>query len=318
MEARILSRKDRSTGPPCTGSLAPLTMSAPARRFVLASVSLLLTACSSLQLGYNNADTLLAHSLDSYLALDDEQQQLARERIGALHRWHRSTQLGGYAQLLADAQRKVAGPVSATDVREFGAAMNRQLAAIGEQAAADLARLALTLQPAQIERLDEKLARDASKARRELVRSTGAESLDQRVDRYVERAQEWFGTLSAAQRQLIRESFAQRPDAQESWVQERERRSRDLVAVLSRIRAERPPLDTAAGWLRDYFAQLDEPRQPERRAHRARQRQDHAELLAQLVNSASLAQRAALVKRLRGHAADFNALAAQGAANGRG
>jgi hypothetical protein len=56
-------------------------------------VVLLLAACSSLRLGYNNADTLLVYSLDSYLNLDDAQQELARERVSELLAWHRSTQL---------------------------------------------------------------------------------------------------------------------------------------------------------------------------------------------------------------------------------
>jgi len=310
---------DRSTGPArVEGAVATTTMGRQARRFVLASVALLLAACSQLQLGYNNADTVIAYSLDSYLDLDDEQERLARERIGALHRWHRSTQLPGYVQLLNDAQKKIAGPVTAADVRDFNAGVRRALAAIGEQAAPDLAKLALTLKPAQVDRLAERLARDTSKARRELVRFAGPESLEQRVERYVEQAEDWFGPLSALQRDMIRASLARRPEAQEAWMQERERRQRELVTVMARIRAEQPPLATATAWLRDYFAQLAEPRDPERRARLTMYRDENAELVAQLINSATPTQRAALAKKLRGHAADLDTLAVKGAAGGRG
>lgn len=310
---------DRSTGYfPGERDGAAAALSRHARRFVLASVALLAAACSQLQLGYNNADTVIAYALDSYLDLDDEQERLARERIEALHRWHRGTQLAGYAQLLDEAQKKVAGPVTAADVREFNAGIRRGLAAIGEQAAPDLAALALTLQPAQVDRLAGKLARDTTKARRELVRFTGPASLEQRVDSYVERAEEWFGTLTAAQRGMIRTSLAQRPGAQEAWMAERERRQQELVAVLARIRAEQPPAATAAAWLREYFAELAEPRDPQRRAQLEAYRVENAELVASLVNSASPGQRAALAKKLRGYAADFETLAAKGPGNGRG
>jgi hypothetical protein len=310
---------DRSTGP-ARGSLltAAASLGQHARRFVLVSAALLLAACSQLKLGYNNADVLLAYSLDSYLKLDDEQQRLARERIGALHRWHRSTQLTAYAQLLNDAQAKVAGPVTGADVREFNVGVNRALAAIGEQAAPDLARLALTLRPEQIDRLSEKLASDTSKARRELVRFAGTESLEQRVDRYVERAEEWFGQLTTAQREMIRAALDRRPDAQETWMQERERRQRELVAVMARIRAEQPPAETAAAWIRDYFAQLAEPRDADRRAKLAQARAANAELVAQLINTATPTQRGALAKKLRGYAADLDTLAAEAAASARG
>jgi len=310
---------DRSTAFERAGRGVPTPpLTVHARRFVLVSVSLLVTACSSLQLGYNNAETLLMYSLDSYLRLDDEQQKLARNRVGELHRWHRATQLPGYVQLLDEAQRKVAGPVTAADVLAFNAGVNRNLAAIGEQAAPDIAQLALTLQPAQIERLADRLARDASKARREVVRFAGPESLDQRVDRYVERAEDWLGTLSAEQRELIRAALAQRPAAHQAWLEERERRSSDLVAVLTRVRAEQPPPETAARWIRDYLAELAAPREAARRAQLEQNRLDNATLVAQLLNSATLAQRAALVKKLRRYAADFGTLAAQAAANGRG
>lgn len=310
---------DRSTGPARGGLLAATaTMGQHARRFVLVSTALLLAACSQLKLGYNNADTLLAYSLDSYLKLDDEQQRLARERIDALHRWHRGTQLAAYVQLLNDAQSKVAGPVTAADVREFSAGVNRALAAIGEQAAPDLAKLALMLKPEQIDRLAEKLANDTSKARRELVRFAGPESLEQRVERYVGQAEDWFGRLTAAQREMIRASLARRPSTQETWMQERERRQRELVAVMARIRAEQPPVETATFWIREYFAQLAEPRDAERGARLAQARAENAELVAQLINSAEPAQRAALAKKLRGYAADLGTLAAQAVAAARG
>jgi hypothetical protein len=310
---------DRSTGP-SRGSVlaATATLGRQARRFVLVSAALLLAACSQLKLGYNNADTLLAYSLDSYLNLDDDQQRLARERIAELHRWHRGTQLASYVQLLNDAQNKVGGQVTAADVSAFGAGVNRQLAAIGEQAAPGLARLALTLKPAQIERLQEKLANDNSKARRELVRFAGPESLEQRVERYGEQAEDWFGAISAAQREMIRTWVARRPDTQEAWMQERERRQRELVAVMTRVRDEQPPPDTATAWMREYFAQLAEPRDPERRARLARLRQDNAELVAQLLNSATPAQRASIQKKLRRYASDLGALAAEGTGATRG
>ena len=308
---------DRSTGP-ARGEGATAALGRQARRFVLASVALLAAACSQLQLGYNNADTVIAYSLDSYLDLDDEQERLARSSIAALHRWHRGTQLPGYVQLLDEAQKKVAGPVTPADVREFNAGMRRALMAIGEQAAPDLARLALTLKPAQVDRLAERLARDTSKARRELVRFAGPESLDQRVERYVEQAEDWFGTLTPAQRATIRASLERRPEAQEAWMRERESRQRELVAVMARIRAEQPPLATATAWLREYFAQLAEPRDAERRARLATYREENAELVAQLVNSATPAQRAALAKRLRSYAADLSTLATKDATAGRG
>jgi hypothetical protein len=283
-----------------------------AGRWLLLAVALCLSACSTgVRLGYNYAETLVAYSLDGYVGLTDEQQQLVKERATALVAWHRSTQLRDYAQLIESTRRKLDGPVSASDVLAFNQAINARLAALGERAAPDLAHLALTLSPDQIARMQRKLANDNSKARRELVQFAGKESLDERVKKYAERADYWFGSLSREQLELVRASLAQRPDNAGWWIEERERRQRELLAVLQKIQAERPSETTATQWLRTYFAQLQSPPDPERRRGIEQFRAGNAELIAQLLNSATPEQKAALSAKLGSFAGDFVALAAE-------
>ena len=117
-------------------------------------------------MGYNNADTLLLYALDNYFDLSQAQQQLARDRIGNLLTWHRATQLSGYADLIEAASKRLEGRIAPDDVLAFNLEMNRRLLHIGEQAAPDLAALAQTLQPAQLERAARKAAEDDAKARR--------------------------------------------------------------------------------------------------------------------------------------------------------
>ncbi|MGH6623474.1 MAG: DUF6279 family lipoprotein [Burkholderiaceae bacterium] len=270
---------------------------------------LLLGACSAIRIGYNNADTLIVFSLDDYLDLSSEQSDLARERAGALMNWHRSTQLRDYAQVIDAARAKLAGPVTATEVLAFNEAINNRLAAVGDRAAPDLAQLALTLSQAQLDQLTRKLTSDTSKARRELVKFAGKESIDDRVKRYAERVDDWFGSVSPVQREALRTALLQRPAAAEWWIEERERRQRELVRVLRRIQSEQPSVAVATGWLRDYFAELRSSPDPQRRAKMDEFRRSNAELIATLINSASPAQRAHLSAKLGGYAEDFSALA---------
>jgi hypothetical protein len=274
------------------------------------STVLLLAACSSIKLGYNNADTLLVYSLDSYLDLDESQERLARDRVRELLSWHRSTQLHAYARFLDDTERKVGnGSLTADDVLVFQQAMNEKMMKVGEQAAPELARLALTLQPAQVDHLANKLAKDTSKARREFLKLAGKESLDDRVKAYAGRTETWFGSLSKEQLELVRASLGSRPSGQQLWMEERERRQRDLVSVLRRIVEEKPAELIATQWLRDYFAQLAQPADEARRARVQENRRNNAQLIAQLINSATPAQKATLAKKLRGYAQDFTTLA---------
>ena len=312
MEANRIDRNTRDAVTQRSG------IAAHARRFILLSVTLLAAACSSLKLGYNNADTLLLYSLDSYFDLDDKQEDLARERVRSLLSWHRSTQLTGYAQLLTEAQRKLDGQVKADDVAALQQQINARLAVISDQAAPDLAALALTLTPAQIERFASKLAKESSSARRDLVRFAGArESADERVRRYTERAESWFGSVNAEQMQILNAALTERSTAETWWMDERERRQREMAQLLQRIHDEKPPASEATRRMREYFTQLAEPREAQRRAALAAHRQSNAELVARLVNAASPAQRAVLTKKLRGYAEDFIALTAEAGNNGR-
>ena len=307
----------RPPAAPASRPAAPVALARRARHVLAFGLVLLLASCSSIKLGYNNADTLLVYSLDSYLDLDETQEKLVRERVRELLGWHRSTQLRAYARLLDDGERLVGnGRVTADEVLAFQQAMNDKLMRVGEQAAPELARLALTLQPAQVDRFAGKLARDNAKARREFVKTAGRETLDDRVKAYAERAESWFGPLSREQLELVRTSLAERPSGQQLWMEERERRQRDLVTLLRRIVDERPTEPIAAQWLRDYFAQLAQPDDDQRRARVLESRRGNAQLIAQLINGASPAQKAALARKLRGYAQDFSTLAA--GSGGRG
>ena len=274
----------------------------------------LVGACSAIRIGYNNADTLLVYSLDDYLDLNEQQEQLARERVNALLSWHRSTQLRDYAQLIDSARAKLGGPVTAAEVLAFNEAINARLASLGERAAPDLAQLSLTLAPAQLDRLGRKLHTDTSKARRELVQFAGKESVDDRTRKYSERAETWFGSVSREQVEIIRASIARNPAAAEWWIGERERRQREFVAVLRRIQSEHPSDAVATRWLRDYFAELQAPPDPERRARMADFRRSNAELIANLINVATPEQRTHLSAKLGGYSEDFASLAVDRAA----
>lgn len=281
------------------------------RRFLALSAALLVTACSAIKLGYNNADTLAVYSLDSYFALDDAQSEMARGKVRELLRWHRQTQLAGYVELLQRAQARVGGKVTAEEVLAFQREVNARLLMVGERAAPELAPLALRLQPAQVDRFAAKLADSNAKARRELAR-LGDNELDARVKRYAERMQEWFGPLTEAQLELVRAAHAQRADGSAWWRQERDRRQRDAVEMLRRIQAEQPNEATVTQWLRAYFAELHEPRDPGRRARVLEARAHNAELVAQLLSTATPTQRTAIAKKLRGYADDFTTLAGEG------
>lgn len=291
------------------GSSAALGRSA--RRVVVLGCAFLMASCSSLKLGYNNVDTLLVYAVDRYVDLEDEQEHLLRQRIRGLVSWHRGTQLSDYRELLKTAKNKLNGTVSADDVLAFQREINERLIILGSQAAPDIAQLALTLQPSQIEHLKKKLEADNKKERRDLVQLAGRENLDERSKRYQQRIETWMGSVNPEQRRLVSDTLASRAESEAWWMDERERRQQDFVALLTRIHSEQPTVQTATAWVNEYFHQLKEPPQAARRTAALQFRARNAELIAQIINSATPQQRSALSKKLRGYVDDLATLASE-------
>jgi hypothetical protein len=219
------------------------------RWLALAFIAVLFAACSTIRIGYNHADSLLLHQLERYVDLTADQQHIVKQRMAALMAWHRGTQLPDYAAFLQQTRSRLAGPITAVEVLEFNEALNRRLALMGDRIAPDFAALSLTLSPAQIDQIERKLVDDNVKARKESAREV-KQAIDERAKKYAERSEFWFGRLTPEQMQIVRTSLANRPGDSLYWIEARERRTRDLVTLLRRIRAEHPSEDTAARWIR--------------------------------------------------------------------
>lgn len=280
------------------------------RLAAIAAFAVSLASCAAMKIGYNNADTLALLQLDGYLDLTDEQEQTVKEQVNALLVWHRTTQLRDYVALIDKTRAKLGGRISTADVMDFNQQLNARMMTAADKAAPDIAHLALSLSPEQIDRAAKKTANDATKARREFVRlekDSGAE----RAKKYGERAESWFGKLTDEQKEIIRSSLANRPTDATWWIDERERRQREFLSLLRKIQADRPTEEVAARWLRTYFTHLNVAPDAERRARAESYRRGSAELIAQLINHATPEQRAALDKKLNDYAQDFKALAGQ-------
>jgi hypothetical protein len=270
--------------------------------------ALLFAACSTIKLGYNNADLFLLHGLDRYVSLTSEQEQLVRQRMTAVMDWHRSTQLRDYAALIRRAQDRLDGNLSPADVIEFSELVTARMVALGERIAPDFAALALTLSKEQVDQLEGKLTDEEAKARRETAEEL-TKAIDERAQKYAKRAEFWLGALTPQQLEIVKASLVSRPADSVYWIQARERRNRALVALLRRIQTERPAAETAAGWIRAYFAELARPADPRQRARAEAFRQDNARLVAKLANSATPEQQAHLDQLLSNFASEFGQLA---------
>lgn len=274
---------------------------------------LLLQGCSAVRFGYDNADALTRWWVDQYLDLSPPQDLLVRERVARLHAWHRMTQLPAYVALLRQGQVFVAGRPSAADALALVDGMIRSGRRLADQATPDVADLLTTVTPAQIERMAARFAERNAEHDREARLGEGESAQRQaRYQRLVERAEYWFGDFSDQQQAELRRMIEHQPADGQFWHDERLRRQRQWLALVSRIQRDQPPRERAIGWLRDYVASFDLPTDPAAAAMVLALRRAGAELTVSILAMATPDQRAHARHKLGDLIHDFEELAREG------
>lgn len=272
-----------------------------------------LAGCSALRLGYANGDTFVYWWLNSYVDFNNDQKPWVEQHIDRLFDWHRKTQLKEYAQLLGKVQQRVQrGHVTPAEVQADFTVVKKHAAHVLEKALPALTDLALSLQPSQLEHLEQKFASNNDKYRKESL--TGSLEGRQRVryKKVMKQAEYWLGSLSAEQEEKIRTASDARPLNNEIWLTERQRRQQEMLRMLRQIQAERPARDAATAMLRDYMTRsLEHFTYAQHKDFFDASNQGMAQMITIIVNTATPEQREHAVRRLQKWIEDCEALAAK-------
>lgn len=273
---------------------------------------LFMVGCSAVRLGYANGETVLYWWLNSYADFESDQKPWVKQDIANLMAWHRKTQLRDYAQLFARAQQQVRGNVTAGDVLAMYAAAKQRARTTLDRALPELTDLALAMTPEQIAHLERKFASNNDHYRKDYLHGDLEYRQDFRFRKVMKHAEYWFGDFSKEQEARIRAASDARPLNNELWMAERVRRQQAMIAMLRKIRAERPPRDKAMAMLREYAEQsLDIFTYSEHKEFFDNSTNGMAQMVAVIVNIATPEQRAHAVKRLQKWIEDCEVLAAR-------
>lgn len=270
--------------------------------------AVLLAACSSVKLAYNNAPLLLQYQMDSYLDLNDEQEALLSEELKQFQAWHRKDELPVYAQTLRQWAAKLdeARVFTATELLEKQQQFEQALLIVAERSAYRLAPLVLTLTERQRARLQENFDESNAEYAEENLNNPEAAASERR-ERFSERYEDWLGSLTKDQEQILSQWLAGQPSRAQLWGQERIERQRALLKLLADAR-DLPSAEVAAVELHDYFQSLSRYRVTDLQVDREARLQSLAELTASMLNSMTNEQRRHLKEKLLTYAADFEAL----------
>jgi len=183
----------------------------------------------------------------------------------------------------------------------------------GLEAALPMAAAALPdLTEPQWQHLQRRQAERLAQAREDYLQPRREDRLAAALERAVERAEDFYGPLLPAQRDLLAAATAASPLAPESWLAQREARQRTLVQALREAQRLPDPARRLAA-LRvaaDAYGRRPPGAEGERQA---RWQAHNCETAARLHASATPAQREHLRDRLAAWEEDLRALAAAGA-----
>lgn len=258
---------------------------------MLVALASLLAGCTVARFGYEMLPWFGMWQLERNLSLDSAQRQLASDRLDALHDWHRQTQMPRYARLIEAEVGRLEGPLAAEDIGAWRAQMLSLWREPAERIAPDMADLALTLRPAQIDRLEKRLAEATTELRRKYLDGPPARRLETRIERWQERLEWLLGDLSAAQLAQLRRLAADQPSDEAAWLDERQARNDRLVGLLRRIERERPSREMATAWSAAFLNGFWQSEDPARARRLEANAANGDRVAAAMLNTASRHQR---------------------------
>jgi hypothetical protein len=279
------------------------------RLAALACGALLLAGCSS-QFVYNRLDTVAYLYVKTQVSLEDLQSSQLKGSLREFLAWHRSSELPRYAALAQGLARDAAQPLGRDRIDRARLDIEGLWRDAVARVAPDAARFLAGLSRTQREELFDSLADGDPDLREEYCETPEPKRRRRQLDGFIETAQDWVGTLTPAQRELVAARLATLKPTSCGWVDNRIRVRRSFRELLERSNSD----PAWAGELRRLMTSPEERWDPAYRAAFEANRDAIVTLLAELDATLTQRQRSRLAEKLTGYARDFRELAVRPAA----
>ena len=196
---------------------------------------LLITACSTVRFAYNQGDTLIRWWIDDHIGLTAEQEVLTRELLEQQFWWHRTEQLAEISKTLEQLRRQLHRPLSTQEVSQFSDDLKKFMYAIAKKSTPDAAKIFVTLQNNQIEKMQKRMQKGNEKFAKEWLPPSVEKQNKVRADKVIDRVEWLFGTINKEQEEKIRQHIKNNPLDMNMVYQERLRRQNDLIKIVKTI-----------------------------------------------------------------------------------
>ncbi len=296
------------------------TLKSAQRLLAILTVLVLLPGCSAIQFAYNNVQTAARFMVSDYVDFDSAQADEFKARFTRFHDWHRGHELPVYASLLTEAGGRIQRGLVEDDVRWAITTTRDRYHQLAARAIAEAVPMLVAMKPAQVQEIEKGMAEKNAKFEKDNINADPRKVLKRRIGQMEGYFEDWLGTLTSAQENLIASFVSAHSDLTALRYTDRRRWQREAIAALrahAGNKGEAAQLAAAqlTNLLTDLVVHPEKGRQPAIRQALAHYDDELAALVVAIDRTLSAEQRAHAVKRMQAYADDFTALSRRKAAD---
>ena len=275
-------------------------------------MSVILTGCSAVRLGYNNLPDIASWWLGSYIDFSDTQGPQAKAALQKLQTWHRKEELPAIAELLVQAQTLAPQNITPEQACKIWEGAQVRIESFIQESSRLAAPVVSQLSAKQLKHLEKEWATRNEDWKKQWVQGTPDARIKKRVDLAAERFNSFYGDLNLEQRQVLKQQFLQSTWSPEESYQRRLKRQQEqlmaLQAMSSEITKPAMPLPQVEKALQSLILQSVRPKDAGDLSKQLQLEQQACQNLAQLHNTMSPAQRLKAQRKLKDYETDVREL----------
>ena len=275
-------------------------------------MSVILTGCSAVRLGYNNLPDIASWWLDSYIDFTDTQGHQAKVALQKLQTWHRKEELPAIAELLVQAQTLAPQNITPEQACKIWEAAQVRIESFVQESSRWAAPVVSQLSAKQLKHLEKEWATRNEDWKKQWVQGTPDSRIKKRVDLAAERFNSFYGDLNLEQRQVLKQQFLQSTWSPEASYQRRLKRQQEqliaLQAMSSEITKPAMPIAQVEKALQSLILQSVRPKDAGDLSKQLQLEQQACQNLAQIHNTMSPAQRLKAQRKLKDYETDVREL----------
>ena len=275
-------------------------------------LSMVLSGCSAVKLGYSQLPDIAAWWLDSYIDFNDTQATQAKAALKKLHAWHRKEELPAVADLLAQAQTMVPYNITPEQACTVWASAQKRIDALMLESSRLAAPVVSQLGAKQLKHLEKQWASRNEDWKKDWMQSDPQDRFKKRLDSGIDRFGSFYGDFNPEQIKLMQKQIEQAAWSPEWGYQQRLKRQQAMLSALQAMSSDmgKPamPLPQVEKNLLNLMQLSVRPQDPADLNIQLQLEQQACQNIAQLHNTTTPAQRLKAQRRFKAYENDVRDL----------